>query len=231
MDIEGLGEKNVELLYSRGLIKHFEDIYKLRKEDLLALPRFAEKSAQNLIDAIERSKNTTLARFFYALGIIHVGEFAAKLLAKNFESLEKLYHVGQKDILDIKQMGEKIAASVATFFNDKKNLDLLDVMLKEHNLKISNPDYQGKRKAAGPLEGLTFVITGTLPKPRKEVEDLIEEHGGHASSAVSASTDFLVVGEEAGSKLRKAKDLGVKTVSYEGLLKLIEKGDKAPRLF
>lgn len=231
MDIEGLGEKNVELLYSRGLIKHFEDIYKLRKEDLLALPRFAEKSAQNLIDAIERSKNTTLARFLYALGIIHVGEFAAKLLAKNFESLEKLYHVGQKDILDIKQMGEKIAASVATFFNDKKNLDLLDVMLKEHNLKISNPDYQGKRKAAGPLEGLTFVITGTLPKPRKEVEDLIEEHGGHASSAVSASTDFLVVGEEAGSKLRKAKDLGVKTVSYEGLLKLIEKGDKAPRLF
>ncbi len=231
MDIEGLGEKNVELLYSRGLIKHFEDIYKLRKEDLLALPRFAEKSAQNLIDAIERSKNTTLARFLYALGIIHVGEFAAKLLAKNFESLEKLYHVAQGDILYIKQMGEKIAASVATFFNDKKNLDLLDVMLKEHNLKISNPDYQGKMKATGLLEGLTFVITGTLPKPRKEVEDLIEAHGGHASSAVSASTDFLVVGEEAGSKLRKARDLGVKTVSYEGLLKLIEKGDKAPRLF
>ena len=128
-------------------------------------------------------------------------------------------------------MGEKIAASVATFFNDKKNLDLLDVMLKEHNLKISNPDYQGKMKATGLLEGLTFVITGTLPKPRKEVEDLIEAHGGHASSAVSASTDYLVVGEEAGSKLRKAKDLGVKTVSYEGLLKLIEKGDKAPRLF
>jgi len=231
MDIEGLGEKNVELLYSRGLIKHFEDIYKLRKEDLLALPRFAEKSAQNLIDAIERSKTTTLARFLYALGIIHVGEFAAKLLAKNFENLRKLYHVEQKYILDIRQMGEKIAASVATFFNDKKNLDLLDVMLKEHNLKISNPDYQGKMKATGLLEGLTFVITGTLPKPRKEVEDLIEAHGGHASSAVSASTDYLVVGEEAGSKLRKAKDLGVKTVSYEGLLKLIEKGDKAPRLF
>jgi DNA ligase (NAD+) len=231
MDIEGLGEKNVELLYSRGLVKHFEDIYKLKKEDLLSLPRFAERSAQNLIDAIGRSKNTTLARFLYALGIIHVGEFAAKLLAKNFENLKKLYHVEQKDILDIKQMGEKIAASVATFFNDKKNLDLLDVMLKEHKFKISNPDYQGKRKAVGSLEGLTFVITGTLPRPRKEVEELVEAHGGHASSSVSASTDYLVVGEDAGSKLRKARGLGVKTVSYEELLKLIEEGDKAPRLF
>jgi DNA ligase (NAD+) len=224
MDIEGLGEKNVELLYSRRLIKHFEDIYKLKKEDLLELPRFAEKSAQNLIRAIEKSKKTTLARFLYALGIIHVGEFAAKLLAKNFESLERLYHVSPEDIMDIKQMGEKIAASVVTFFNDTKNLELLDVMLKEHNLKISNPDYQGeKKKAAGPLEGLTFVITGSLPKPRKEVEDLIESEGGHASSAVSAGTDYVVVGEEPGSKLQKAKTLGVKTISYKDFLTLIEK--------
>jgi DNA ligase (NAD+) len=231
MDIEGLGEKNVKLLYSKGLIKHFEDIYRLRKEQLLELPRFAEKSAQNLIDAIERSKRTTLARFLYALGIIHVGEFAAKLLAKNFESLEKLYHVSREDILNIKQMGEKIAESVATFFDDRKNLELLNVMLREHKLRISNPDYRGTRKDAGSLEGMTFVITGTLPKPRKEVEELIEANGGRASSSISASTDYLVVGEDAGSKLRKATDLGVKTVSYEELLKLIEKGDKAPRLF
>ncbi len=231
MDIEGLGEKNVELLYSRGLLRHFEDIYKLRKDDLIALPRFAEKSAQNLIDAIERSKKTNLARFLYALGIIHVGEFAAKLLAKNFEGLEELYHVSREDILNIKQMGEKIAASVATFFGDKKNLELLDVMIKEHGLTISNPDYQRKRNAPGALEGLTFVITGTMPKPRKEIEGLIESHGGHAASSVSAVTDYLVVGEDAGSKLRKAKDLGVTTVTYEELLKMIEKGDKAPRLF
>ncbi|MEW6108024.1 MAG: NAD-dependent DNA ligase LigA [Nitrospirota bacterium] len=231
MDIEGLGEKNVELLYSRGLIKHFEDIYKLQKEDLLELPRFAEKSAQNLIDAIERSRQTTLSKFLFAIGILHVGEYAAKLLAKNFRRLEDLYKVKTDRIASIKQMGEKIASSVSTFFNDKKNLDLLDVMIKEHKLKISNPDFVSERKAELPLEGLTFVITGALPKPRKVVEDMIESNGGHPSSAVSASTDYLVVGEEPGSKLQKAKALGVKTIGYEDLLKLIGKKSSNPRLF
>lgn len=231
MDVEGLGEKNVELLYTKGLIKHFEDIYKLKKEALLELPRFAEKSAQNLIDAINRSKNTTLARFLYALGIIHVGEFAAKLLARNFEALKKLYHIQMKDIMDIKQMGDKIAVSVATFFNDEKNLHLLDVMVKEHELKIANPDYAEKVKAARPLDGLTFVITGTLTKSRRKVEYLIEANGGHASSSLSASTDYLVVGEEPGSKLEKAKALGVKTISYAGLMKMIEEKSENPRLF
>ncbi len=234
MDIEGLGEKNVELLHSRGLINHFEDIYTLKKEDLLELPRFAEKSVQNFIRAIEKSKKTTLARFLYALGIIHVGEFAAKLLAGKFESLEKLYHVSPEDILDIKQIGEKIAASVVTFFNDKKNLELLDVMLKEHNLTISNPDYQEKKRkaqAAGPLEGLTFVITGSLPRPRKEVEELIESNGGRVSSAVSASTSCLVAGEEPGSKLKNAKTLGVRVISYEALEKMIEERSRSPKLF
>ena len=117
MDIEGLGEKNVELLYSRGLIKHFEDIYRLKKEDLLGLPRFAEKSAQNLIDAIELSKHTTLAKFLFAIGILHVGEYAAKLLAKNFRNLKDLYHISPEKIIQIKQMGEKISSSLATFFS------------------------------------------------------------------------------------------------------------------
>lgn len=232
MDIEGLGEKNVELLYSRGLIKHFEDIYRLRKEDLLQLPRFAEKSAQNLINAIDKSKHTTLARFLLALGIIHVGEFAAKLLAKNFEGLERLYHVSPEDLMGIKQMGEKIASSISTFFNDRKNLDLLEVMVKEHGLKISNPDFERRKKAPGPLDGLTLVITGAMPKPRKEVEELIEASGGHASSAVTGSTDYLVAGEDPGSKLAKAKALGVKVISYEDLLRLVEKGrGRQERLF
>lgn len=231
MDIEGLGEKNVELLYERGLIRHFEDIYKLTKNDLLKLPRFAEKSAQNLIGAIEKSKSTTLSRFLYALGIIHVGEFAAKLLAKNFENLKKLYNVKPQDILAIKQMGEKIAESIVTFFNDKKNLALLDGMVKEHKLKIENPDYKAEATAPGPLEGLTFVVTGTMPKPRKEIENLIEANGGHASSAVSASTDYLVVGDEPGSKLAKAEKLGVKTISYDELLKMVEGKGRQGRLF
>jgi DNA ligase (NAD+) len=222
MDIEGLGEKNVELLYSKGLISHFADIYRLRKEDLLNLPRFAEKSAQNLIDAIERSKKTTLSRFLYALGILHVGEYAAKLLAKNFERLEDLYEIRPEGIEEIRQMGEKIASSMSAFFNDEKNVKTLE-NLKDYGLKISNPDFESGKKGKKPLEGLTFVITGTLPKPRKEIEDLIASHGGHISSAVSASTDYLLLGADPGSKFQKAEALGVKTISYDELLRLIEK--------
>lgn len=225
MDIEGLGEKNVELLYSKGLISHFIDIYKLKKDDLLQLPRFAEKSAQNLIDAIEKSKHTTLSKFLYALGIVHVGEYAAKLLSENFERLEDLYNIKPERIMEIRQMGEKIAQSVADFFNDPENLRTIE-RLKTLGLKITNPDFKGKRKEKRLLEGLTFVITGSLPESRKEVEDMIENLGGHTSSSVSRSTDYLVVGEEPGSKLQKAQSLGVKTISYEELLKIIAERKK-----
>lgn len=221
MDIEGLGEKNVELLYSKGLIKTFIDIYKLRKEDIINLPRFAEKSAQNLIDAIEKSKNTTLARFLFALGILHVGEYASKLLARNFERLEDLFYIKPEKILKIKQIGEKIAHSVSNFFNDPENINTLKT-LKSLGLNITNPDYMGKQKGLRPLEGMTFVITGTLPKPRNEIEELIESLGGHASSSVSKNTNYVIVGEEPGSKLQKAQKLGVKTISYDEFLKLIE---------
>jgi DNA ligase (NAD+) len=222
MDIEGLGEKKVELLYSKGLVSHFVDIYKLKKENLLDLPRFAEKSAQNLIDAIERSKKTTLSRFFYALGILHVGEYAAKLLAKNFGRLDDLYNVLPEKIMEIRQMGEKIARSISDFYNDPENLRTLKT-LKSLGLRITNPDFEMKKKEKQPLEGLTFVITGTLPKPRQEVEDMVESLGGHAASLVSKSTDYLIAGEDPGSKLQKAEALGVKKISYDELLRIIEK--------
>jgi DNA ligase (NAD+) len=230
MDIEGLGEKNVELLYSRGLIQRFEDIYRLKKEDLLELPRFAEKSAQNLIDAIRKSKHTTLAKFLFAIGILHVGEYAAKLLAKNFRTLKDLYRLPSEKIIQIKQVGEKIASSVSTFFNDEKNLQTLEAM-KELGLEINNPDFAARADKGLPLKGLSFVITGTLPQPRKEVEELVEKHGGHPSSALSAKTDFLIVGEEPGSKLGKATSLGVRTISYAELLKLMEERSSHPTLF
>ena len=132
--------------------------------------------------------------------------------------------------MQIKQVGEKIASSVSTFFNDEKNLQTLDAMM-ELGLEINNPDFASRADEELPLKGLSFVITGTLPKPRKEVEDLLEKHGGRSSSALSAKTDFLIAGEEPGSKLAKAKALGVRTISYAELLKLVEERSGHPRLF
>lgn len=223
MDIEGLGEKNVELLYSKGLVKHFDDLYRIRKEDLLELPRFAEKSAQNLINAINASKKTTLARFIYALGIIHVGEYAARLLAKNFEKLEDLYHLKPERVLNIKQVGEKLADALTHFFNDKQNLRTLET-IKKLGLVLSNPDYAtGQVKEKGPLDGMTIAITGTLSRPRNELEDLVERLGGHAAGSVSKKTNYVLAGEEAGSKLEKAKALGVKVITEAEFNELIKK--------
>jgi DNA ligase (NAD+) len=221
MDIEGLGEKNVELLYNNGLIRHFVDLYSLKKDSVLGLPRFAEKSARNLIDAIEKSKETTLSRFLYALGIMHVGEYAAKQLARHFDKIEDLYLVKPEHILEIKQMGEKLAESISGFFNEKGNLHTLDT-LKKLGVKISNPDYEaGTKKVRGPLDGLTIVVTGTLSRPRNEIEEVIERLGGHAAGSVSKKTSFVLAGEEAGSKLEKANTLGVKVLNEKEFNNLI----------
>lgn len=221
MDIEGLGEKNVELLYSQGLIRHFVDLYKIRKEQLLQLPRFAEKSAQNMVDAIEKSKRTTLARFLFALGILHVGEFAAKQLAKNFEKLDDLYRVERERIMEIKQMGEKLADSITGFFSEKENLQTLET-LKKLGLRLSNPDYEAAaRKKKVLLEGMTFVITGTLSRPREEFESLIEKNGGRTTGSVSKKTSYVLAGADPGSKYEKAKSLGIKILTEDEFNKII----------
>ncbi len=221
MDITGLGEKNVELLHERGLVRHFEDIYKLKKEDLLDLPGFAEKSAWNLIDAIDRSRSTTMARFLYSLGIVHVGEYAARILARNFSDIKELYHVTPERVMEIKQMGEKTAESIANFFGDTENLQTLE-RLSELGVRIQNPDFDIEGRENLPLDGMTIVLTGRLPRPRKEVEELIERKGGHAASSVSGNTSYLVFGEDPGSKLEKARSLGVRTISYEELMHMLE---------
>jgi DNA ligase (NAD+) len=221
MDIEGLGEKNVELLYSEGLIRNFTDIYGLRREDLIKLPGFAEKSAMKMVDAVNRSRQTTLARFLYSLGIIHVGESAARLLARNFKSLEDLYHVERQTIVEIKQIGEKIAGSISRFFSDPENIRTLD-RLRLYGLKVLNPDYSNIEKKGLPLHNNTFVITGTLPRSRREVQEIIESRGGRAIGTVSRSTDYLIAGENPGSKLNKAEELGVKVISYEELLTMLK---------
>lgn len=223
MNIEGLGEKNINLFYSNGLIKNFVDIYGIKKEDIIKLPRFAEKSAQNIIDAIEKSKHTTLAKFLYALGIIHVGEYTSKLIAKNFEKISDLYHIPFERLIEIPQIGDKTAKAVSEFFNDQGNIYTIE-KLKSLGLKLTNPDYQDNKKDKLPLDGLVFVITGTLPKPRKDIEGLIEKLGGKVSSSVSKSTDYLIVGDQPGSKLQKAKSLNIKTLDYNDFLKLIQEG-------
>ncbi len=221
MDIEGLGEKNVELLYNQGLIRHFVDLYKLKKEQLLELPRFADKSAQNLIVAIEKSKTTTLARFLFALGIQHVGEFAAKQLARNFRGLDDLYRIEADRVIAIKQMGEKLAASISGFFSEKENLRTLED-LKKLGLKLANPDYAAaSEEKRGPFDGMTFVITGTLSKSRDEYEALIEQNGGRSAGSVSKKTSYVLAGRDAGSKLEKAKELGVKVLNEEQFMKMV----------
>jgi DNA ligase (NAD+) len=221
MDIEGLGEKNVELLYNQGLIRHFVDLYRLKKDQLLELPRFADKSAQNLIDAIEKSKSATLTRFLFALGILHVGEFAAKVLAKNFKKIDDLYRVDAGRIMEIRQMGEKLAASISGFFSEKENLQTLE-MLRKLGIRITNPDFETTaRKEKGPLDGMTFVITGTLSRPREEFEEMIERNGGRAAGSVSKKTSYVLAGADAGSKLVKAKELDVRVINEAEFLKMV----------
>lgn len=219
MNIEGLGDKTVKLLHERGLVKHFTDLFKLKEEQIRELPGFAELSSKKLIEAIEKSKHTTLARFLYALGISQVGEYASKLLAQNFRDIDDLFHVKAERLVQIPQIGEKTAKAIEQFFNNKENLKAIEE-LKRMGLRLTNPDYLEKEKELK-LKGLTFVITGTLPKPRHEVQDMIEKAGGKVSSSVSKNTDYLVVGEEPGSKLSKAISLGVKTINYDELLKML----------
>ncbi|WP_028842898.1 NAD-dependent DNA ligase LigA [Thermodesulfovibrio yellowstonii] len=220
MNIEGLGDKTVELLHNKGIIKHFVDLYKLRQEDIKGLPGFAELSSKKLIEAIEKSKKTTLSRLLYALGISQVGEYASKLLAQHFRKLEDLYYIKAEKLVQIPQIGEKTAKTIEQFFNNEENLKAIEE-LKKMGLKVENPEFEEEKKPS-PLKGLTFVITGTLPKPREEVKEIIEKAGGKVSSSVSKNTDYLLVGEDPGSKLAKAQALGVKTLSYEEFLKMLE---------
>lgn len=220
MNIEGLGDKTVELLHNKGIIKSFIDLYKLRQDDLKGIHGFAELSSKKLIEAIEKSKKTVLARFLYALGISQVGEYTSKLLAQHFKNLKDLYHVKTEDLTKIPQIGDKTAKAIEQFFNNEENLIAIEE-LKKMGLKVENPDFEEEQKSVT-LKGLTFVITGTLPKPREEVKEIIQKAGGKVSSSVSKNTDYVLVGEDPGSKLAKAKALGVKTLSYEEFIKMLE---------
>jgi DNA ligase (NAD+) len=235
MDIEGLGDKLLAQLIDTGLVKSPADIYALRAEQLAGLERMAEKSAANVIEAIEHSKATSLERFLYALGIRDVGETTARDLARHFRSLEALIEAARADLPTVHaekdkdrcprlravpDIGPVVAAHVAQFFTEPHNLAVVRALRRAGVHWPEVPQASG----AGPLAGKTFVLTGTLPSmSRDEAQSRIEAAGGKVSGSVSKKTDYVVAGESPGSKLAKAEKLGVAVIDEAGLLRLLGK--------
>jgi DNA ligase (NAD+) len=222
MNIEGLGEKLVDQLVTAGLLTDVASIYKLRLEDLVGLERWGEKSASNLLSEIEKSKQHDLSRLIYALGLRHVGEKAAKTLAERFRTLDGLAAAGEEDLQTAEEIGPSTAAAVAGYFRHPRHRDLVE-KLRRHGVNFVSR--APARPAAGPLAGKTVVITGTLPGvTREEAAERLAAAGAKVTGSVSRKTDFLLSGEEAGSKLERARKLDVRVVTW-GEMQEIIKGD------
>ncbi|MEN3111811.1 NAD-dependent DNA ligase LigA [Uliginosibacterium paludis] len=219
MDIEGLGDKIVEQLVDGGLVHTPADLYGLTLPTLAGLERMAEKSARNLLEAIDRSRSTTLARFIFALGIRNVGEATAKDLARHFGKLDGLLAATESDLLEVPDVGPIVAASIAGFLAEPHNRE---VIARLRDAGVQWPEQEPAGRAEGVLAGKTLVLTGTLPSmSREQATALIEQHGGKVSGSVSRKTDYVVAGAEAGSKLAKAEQLGVAVLDEAALRKLL----------
>ncbi|MEI6025219.1 MAG: NAD-dependent DNA ligase LigA [Betaproteobacteria bacterium] len=216
MDIEGLGDKLVDQLVDGGLVRTLPELYTLGLAKLAALDRMADKSAANLVAALERSKRTTLARFVYALGIRHVGEATARDLARHFGSIDRMMDATESQLLEVPDVGPVVARSIHTFFAQLHHREIVQQL---QACGVSWDEHEGAAEAAaGPLTGKTLVLTGTLPTlSRDEAKALIEAAGGKVAGSVSRKTDAVVAGEEAGSKLEKALALGVTVLDEAGL--------------
>lgn len=216
LDIDGLGEKLVAQLIDHGLVSNVADLYDLTKEQLVDLERMADKSAQNILDAIAASKRCTLARFIYALGIPQVGEHMASVLAEHFGSIEHLENATADELLAVRDVGPETAEEIRAFFSVKQNREVIARLLKAGVHPVAE-----RRPRSGKLAGKTLVLTGALSVPRDEVARTIAAHGGRVASSVSKNTDYVVVGEEAGSKLDKARKLGVAILNEQELQRLL----------
>jgi DNA ligase (NAD+) len=219
MDIEGLGEAMVEQLVRHGLIADASDIYSLTNEQLVVLERMGDKSVANLLGAIERSKQQPLWRLLFGLGILHVGVSAARALAEHFPDLDALMAATGEELQRIPDVGEVVGKSIAQFFREPGNREMIK-KLRKAGLRLSS-----EPKAVAPndskIKGTTWVLTGTLSKPREEIAEEIVRHGGKVSGSVSKKTSFVLAGEEAGSKLAKAKKLGIQIVEEAEFRKLL----------
>jgi DNA ligase (NAD+) len=219
MDIENLGVALIEQLVETGLVNNFADLYKIRQYQLIELERMAQKSAENVIKAIEKSKSRPLWRLIAALGIRHIGSQSAQILAEQFGSLDALMSAGQQELADIDQIGPKMAESVYDYFSKPGNQAVIEELLAA-GLKPKQP----QMKRSDKLMGKTIVVTGTLANfTRQQAEQAIRQAGGKASSSVSRKTDFVLAGREAGSKLDKAQKLGVRVVNEEQFLEMLGK--------
>ncbi|SFS56985.1 DNA ligase (NAD+) [Zhouia amylolytica] len=221
MDIEGLGAETVELLYKEGLINDYADLYDLNKEQVLPLERMANKSAENLINGIEKSKDIPFERVLYALGIRFVGETVAKKLAKEYKSIDKLMVVTKEDLIQVDEIGEKIAESVIDFFKNEQNVVIIE-RLKKHEvqLEISTENLQNQTDK---LKGYSFVVSGVFEKvTRNELKKLIEDNGGKVASSISTKTSYVVAGDKMGpSKKEKASKLDIPLITEEQFLNML----------
>lgn len=218
MNIEGLGEKVVDALIAANLVTDYTSLYELRAESLMKLERWGKKSAENLIDEIEKSKSNTLERLIFALGIRFVGERAARLLASEFGSMDALIAASAEELMAVAEIGPRVAESITFFFSHPANRARIE-KLEALGLR---PHFE-KQATGDRLKGMTLVVTGTLSRfSREEIHELIEREGGRPGSSVSGKTSYLIAGEDAGSKLEKARKLGVKVLSEQEFLELIE---------
>ncbi|KWR91815.1 NAD-dependent DNA ligase LigA [Cupriavidus sp. IDO] len=219
MDIEGLGDKVVEQLVDQGIVRTPADLFKLGVAKLAALDRMADKSASNLVAAIDASRETTLNRFIFSLGIRHVGEATAKDLARHFGKLDGLMAADEAALLEVNDVGPVVAQSIANFFGEPHNVEVIEQL---RAAGVHWPESEPAAKAPAPLAGKTFVLTGTLPTmSREDAKERLEAAGAKVAGSVSKKTDYVVAGAEAGSKLDKAEALGVPVLDEAGMLKLL----------
>jgi DNA ligase (NAD+) len=225
LDIDGLGEKIIEQLVEQNLVRTPADLFNLGFSTLAALDRFADKSAQNLIDSLEKAKHTTLTRFIFALGIPDVGESTAKDLARHFGSLDPVMNASIEELMEVEGIGPVVAESIHQFFAEEHNRHVIEQLRAPG--KVTWPEGPpAPRKPQGMLAGKTIVLTGTLPSlSREEAKEMLEAAGAKVAGSVSKKTDYVVAGTEAGSKLAKAEELGIEILDEDGMRKLLEGGN------